>query len=188
VTYLVLVTGLPASGKTTLGQRLASELEIPFLAKDAIKETLYDTLGWSDRAHSRRLGAASFALLYTILDALLAAGVSAVVEAPFDPDGAATDLQSLRDRHPFHIVQVICHAEGEVLVERYRARNASGQRHRGHVETDILADVEEYLRAGNVAPVAIESDVIEVDTTAPESVDHDTILSRIRRLTDHPDR
>lgn len=40
----VLVGGFPASGKTTLATALASELRLPLLAKDAIKEVLADQL------------------------------------------------------------------------------------------------------------------------------------------------
>jgi molybdopterin-guanine dinucleotide biosynthesis protein len=42
---LVLVTGPPASGKTTLARPLASYLGLPLLGKDTIKEALFDALG-----------------------------------------------------------------------------------------------------------------------------------------------
>jgi len=60
---LVLVTGPPASGKTSLAQPLARHLGLPLLGKDTIKEVLFDSLGTGDRAWSRRLGAASYAVL-----------------------------------------------------------------------------------------------------------------------------
>jgi tRNA uridine 5-carbamoylmethylation protein Kti12 len=47
---LVLVTGPPTSGKTTLARPLAHHLDLPLLGKDAIKEALFDTLGTGDRA------------------------------------------------------------------------------------------------------------------------------------------
>ena len=77
---VILVNGLPATGKTTLARRLATDLRLPLLAKDAIKETLFDTLGWSDRVWSRRLGAVTFTLLYMLLEEQLRAGRSCVVE------------------------------------------------------------------------------------------------------------
>lgn len=178
---MVVVTGPPAGGKTTLGRRLAADLGAPFLSKDAIKETLYDSLGWTDKAGSRRLGVASFEVLYVVLDALLAAGVPAVIEAPFDPQMAATELKRLQARYPCRIVQVLCWAEVKTLIERYRSRNDSGERHPGHIQTDMMDEVEAYLAQGTWDPIAIESDVIDVDTSDLTSVDYRALLEDVSR-------
>ena len=45
---LVVVTGLPGSGKTTIAGPLAAELGWPLLGKDTIKEALFDALGTGD--------------------------------------------------------------------------------------------------------------------------------------------
>ena len=41
---LVVVSGMPSSGKTTVAEELARRLRLPLIAKDAIKESLYETL------------------------------------------------------------------------------------------------------------------------------------------------
>ena len=81
---LVLVSGPPGAGKSTLAGPLAAELGFALLAKDRIKETLGETLGDGDGelAWSQRLGAASMELLW----ALAADAPSAVLEANFWPD------------------------------------------------------------------------------------------------------
>ena len=71
---LVIVTGPPCTGKTTLARRLAADLGLPLMSKDTIKETLFEVLGVPDRAGSKRLGGASMELLYTFIEAQLAAG------------------------------------------------------------------------------------------------------------------
>jgi 2-phosphoglycerate kinase len=55
---VVLVSGAPGSGKTSLAVPLAAELGLALLRKDRIKETLHDGLGAPepDLAWSRRLG------------------------------------------------------------------------------------------------------------------------------------
>ncbi|MBU3067100.1 ATP-binding protein [Nocardia sp. NEAU-G5] len=44
-TLLVLINGLPGSGKTTLGRSLAPALNALFLSKDAVKEALVESIG-----------------------------------------------------------------------------------------------------------------------------------------------
>jgi AAA domain len=89
---LVLVTGPPASGKTTLARPLAHHLGVPLLGKDTIKEALFDTLGTGDRAWSRRLGAASYAVLLALAREL----PTAVLDANFYPDHGPALLQACR--------------------------------------------------------------------------------------------
>jgi uridine kinase len=48
-TPIIGVAGPPASGKTTLARAISEELRLPLIAKDAIKERLYDALGPGDR-------------------------------------------------------------------------------------------------------------------------------------------
>jgi adenylate kinase family enzyme len=40
---IVIVSGPPASGKSSLASRLATDFSLPAITKDGIKETLLDT-------------------------------------------------------------------------------------------------------------------------------------------------
>ena len=55
----ILVSGLPATGKSTMAAYLSKQLGIPVFSKDAIKERLFDTLGFSSREEKVRLGVAA---------------------------------------------------------------------------------------------------------------------------------
>ncbi len=57
---LVVVTGPPAAGKTTIAREIARRLHLPLIAKDTIKEALFDGLGTGDLAWSQRLGTATY--------------------------------------------------------------------------------------------------------------------------------
>src|SRR5262249_42209328 len=78
--FIVIVTGPPGTGKTTLAEKIGEVFQLPVFNKDGIKEILFDTLGWSDREWSKRLGHATYMILYHVMERELAARVSFVVE------------------------------------------------------------------------------------------------------------
>ena len=56
---LIILSGLPASGKSTVAKALQGAFPYPILEKDRIKECLFDTLGFQSHAEKRRLDAAA---------------------------------------------------------------------------------------------------------------------------------
>src|SRR5688500_17946853 len=80
---LVIVSGAPASGKTTLAKRLASELRLVRLCKDELRETIGDVFPPTTHAESKPLGAAAYALCYRLATETLGVGVGVVLEAAF---------------------------------------------------------------------------------------------------------
>ena len=67
---LVVVTGPPAAGKTTVARGIAQRLRLPLVEKDTIKEALFDTLGTGDLAWSRRLGEATYGVIWALREAV----------------------------------------------------------------------------------------------------------------------
>ena len=61
---VIIITGYPGAGKTTLGKSLSERFGVPFVSKDEIKEILFDSLGWKDREWSMKLGATSYELMF----------------------------------------------------------------------------------------------------------------------------
>jgi predicted kinase len=177
---VVVVAGAPGSGKTTLARHLATALTLPLFTKDDIKETLFDTLGWGDRAWSRKLGTAAVALLLGCIEAELAAGRSFIVESNFHPARANADFQALRTRYPFQPCLIYCHAEEAVLLARFAARAHSADRHPGHVDQQNYDEVAAAMRNGTYGPPDIGGTVISVDTTDFARIDYPALLAAIR--------
>lgn len=88
---LIIVLGPPCAGKTTLARRIAQEFQLPLIAKDDIKESLFDSLGWRDREWSKKLGRATFAKAdYANLFSKIATACSAQFPlAPYASAGVA---------------------------------------------------------------------------------------------------
>jgi predicted kinase len=176
---VIIVTGLPCTGKTTLARRLSADLKLPLIAKDNIKETLFDTLGWSDREWSRKLGMATMRLLYMWVEEELAAGRSFIVECNFKAEYDTPIFLELMERYPFTPFQIICYTEGPILLERWKVRAASGERHPGHVDHLTLEEFMPLLRSGKNTPLDVGGVVYTIDTTDFARVDYPLLLSAI---------
>lgn len=177
-TPIVVVSGPPASGKTTVADAVAGELGLPLIAKDRLKETLYDSLGTGDVAWSQRLGRAAMALLYASLESQLSARRAVVVEANFAASQARAALLRLRARLPFVPLEIHCTAAPDVLVARYVER--AGTRHVGHLDEFRVDEIRAAILDGRNGPLELGDDVIVVDTTDPGAVDLDSLIAAAR--------
>ncbi len=182
---LVIITGLPSTGKTTLGRRLSADLGIPYLHKDGIKERLFDTLGWHDRGWSRRLGQATYELMFYFLEIMLQSRATLIIESNFKANLHSERLRSLLVRYNYPAVQILCWTKGEQLLERFKSRLQTNQRHPGHVDHLAWAELQPALLQGRQAPLELPCPLIEVETTDFSQVDYAAILTAVQACL-HP--
>lgn len=160
---LVVVSGAPGSGKTTLAQRLGAALHLPVIARDDLQEVMYDTLGVTDAASSMRVGRAAFALLALLADRLVSAGVGALVEANYHQDGLEAQVGPLL--HKASVAVIHCDGDPEVIARRYLERAERGERHPAHHDTEAVARLHVQLATGTYALPSLAVPVLRVDTT-----------------------
>ena len=162
----VVVSGPPASGKSTLAPVLADELHLPLIAKDTTKDALMSILPVPD-VESRQIGRAAGRAM---LELAMQSRPGAVVESNFYRTVARGDLLAL----PGGVAEIFCRCDAATAARRYRER--AGTCHAGHFDSIRTSD---ELWNGEVSePVAGGWPPLEVNTNEP--VDVPSVITFIR--------
>ena len=191
---LIILAGMPASGKTTFVKQLSNALGYPVLEKDAIKEELFDTIGFQNYAQKRLMDTAATAVLLRCVDALLESGQSLIAVNNFRKD-AEPAVEALLKKHHCRCVFIFFGGDGDVFYQRYVERDNRGERHLGHVlqehypplpgdalthtmTREEFAEKFEKLGMNEFHISGIHR--IDVDATYPENIDAEALIQTIR--------
>ena len=160
-TRLVVVSGAPATGKTTVARALTRQLGYALISRDDVKESLADFLGSGDRERSRELGAAAYAVMQRLATRMLDERVNVILEANFWRERSEPWLRSLAQGRDASVI--VCSVAPEVRRERFRSRGAAGERHPVHLDGEILAN--EWTDDDSAFRVDLGTKTLDVDTT-----------------------
>lgn len=175
VHHFLVLSGLPGSGKTSLGRSLARALGLPLLDKDEILDGLFDSLGAGDAEWRNRLSRAADEVLRRLALESNGAVLVSFWKHPQSTSASGTPTSWLHDL-PGPVVEVYCACHPETAARRFLAR----QRHAGHL--DHLKRPEEVLesfRQQNLGHLGVGA-MVRVDTSVAVNVE-----TVVRRLKEH---
>jgi cytidylate kinase len=173
----VIVSGLPASGKTTLARALAERIELPLLDKDDVLEALFEGLGVGDRAWRQRLSRSSDRVLQALAETSSGAVLTSFWRHPSlaVESGTPTDWICVLSTE---LVELYCDCPVEMAVGRFMARN----RHPGHndgtrIQSDLL---QQFAALAETGPLGI-GQLVRLETSTAIDLDRviETLLARL---------
>ena len=159
---LVVVSGPPGSGKTTLAHKIAAAVGCPAICRDEIKEGMVHAApGPVDELNLRTLP-----VFFGVLELLLSAGVSTVAEAAFQDRLWRPGLEPLGGLARIRVLH--CTVSAEVALDRVLRRGQQSPLRRAHADPgpdDPRAAAEHGQRHLAFDRVRLPAPQLEVDTT-----------------------
>lgn len=161
---LVVVSGAPGSGKTTLAHEIAAGLGCPAICRDEIKQGMVHAApgfvpGPGDPLSIRTLGT-----FFDVLALLLRSGVTVVAEAAFQDRLWRPGLEPLTEVAELRIIR--CTVDAGVAHARIARRVEQNAHRAAHDDRGLLQAL-----AGGVAaldtfvPISLAAPTLRVDTT-----------------------
>lgn len=176
---IIMVNGIPASGKSTLAARLSQQAGWLKLSLDGIKNPFLQHMDGVDRMVNRTLGKASYQVIWSIV-ADAPPGSTFIIDAWFGFQPRELLKDYLAQAGVTRLVEVWCRISAELAAERYAAR--LGERLPGHPGAEYLTE----LRALAERAVPMEfGPVYTLDQDQPQDIGiiYDWILQTLPRAS-----
>ena len=193
--YLIVLAGMPASGKSTVAKKLKEAFHLPVLEKDALKEAIFDTMGFSNYPEKRKTDLAANAVLLRCARAMMENGQSMILDNNFDL-ASAKELDEMVRVFQYHCITVFFGGDTEAFFQRYVERDRKGLRHLGHVLQDryppqpgdalshdmTREEFREKFEKRGMTQFQCTGDRIDLDATDPAKIDVDVLIAQIQTM------
>ena len=179
-----------------MAKTMSERLKLPVISKDAIKELLYDNVGFQSREEKVNLGIASMEIMYYVAGQLMKTGQSFILENNFEYS-SEEGIKNLLEKYQYSVLTITLTGDYKVIYQRFLERESSPDRHRGHVVNDCYPEkaesnlkerkattisYEDYARAieqRGFDAFLVGGKQITIDTTDFSKIDMEELFSQI---------
>ena len=125
---LVILTGAPASGKSSIAEAVGAKLGIDVISKDGFKIELFEKYGFTNHAEKKKLSIEGEKIMNETIKNYVNHNVDLIVDNNFKNFNDIREILNQADID-VEIKCVYCIADYDVLAKRYNERISSGNRH-----------------------------------------------------------
>ena len=168
--YIIIITGYLAAGKSTFARRLSEATGVPCIIKDAFKSALCASVNVDGRAESSRFSAITFDAMMYVAERNIETGCPIIIEGNFVPYGIKkTDeagvIKALINKYNCQSLTFKFIGDIQILHKRFIKRDVLPER--GQVNMlDYEPSLDEFkLWCHNLNAFSVGGEVIEIDTT-----------------------
>jgi len=186
---MILVSGVPATGKTTFATWLSSEIGVPLFCRDRVFEKYkeiakanFENLFLGDEEQGR-LWEASDELYWFLCEEIMKSSSSLIIESSFRNDKKEI-ITDLIEKYKYQTVNVHLDAPIEIICRRFNERSYKNGGNEISLETSKI-----ILQAGIIKSASdfrYGDCIIYVDTTDFSTVSYEDIAEQIRQYILRP--
>lgn len=178
---LIIIAGMPATGKITFANYLSDKMGIPLICKDKLKEIIWDKIHYDTNipTESQKYGGLAYDLSFHFCEILMKTNQTFIIESNFT-NPCPDILSSKVSKYKYRVITVLLDGDVKVIHRRFLARDTTIERHQGLVSNNYFNDFEFFKKATKPCRDFAYGDIrITVDTTDFSKVLYDDIVAKI---------
>lgn len=139
--YLIILTGAPAVGKSSIASVLSEQLSIPLISKDEFKISLFEKHGFNNHDQKKQLSLLGENMMYEMIENYVHSNKNLLVDNNFK------NFERIRDicKKNKDMCTIIClnfFADFQILANRYNNRITTKNRHEALYTLDVYPIVQ----------------------------------------------